>query len=40
VTTEAEQWNHNIHYHQLFLDSIPAGARAERAFSFLRNRSP
>jgi len=28
VTTESERWNHNIHYHRLILDSVPAGARA------------
>jgi len=27
VTTESERWNHNIHYHRLILDSVPAGAR-------------
>jgi 2-polyprenyl-3-methyl-5-hydroxy-6-metoxy-1,4-benzoquinol methylase len=27
VISEAERWNHNIHYHRLILDSVPAGAR-------------
>jgi len=27
VTTDHGRWNHNIHYHRLILDSVPAGAR-------------
>ncbi|WP_243730629.1 methionine biosynthesis protein MetW [Nesterenkonia salmonea] len=22
-----QRWNHNIHYHRLILDAVPAGAR-------------
>ncbi|MDQ6782291.1 MAG: methionine biosynthesis protein MetW [Actinomycetota bacterium] len=27
MISESERWNHNIHYHRLILDSVPAGAR-------------
>ncbi|MDN5760352.1 MAG: class I SAM-dependent methyltransferase, partial [Tomitella sp.] len=27
MTTEAERWNHNIHYHRLVLDAVPLDAK-------------
>ena len=27
MISEDERWNHNIHYHRLILDSVPAEAR-------------
>ena len=27
VTDDSARWNHNVHYHRLVLDSVPAGAR-------------
>lgn len=28
MESSARQWNHNIHYHRLILDAVPAGARS------------
>jgi 2-polyprenyl-3-methyl-5-hydroxy-6-metoxy-1,4-benzoquinol methylase len=27
VRPDGERWNHNLHYHRLILDAVPAGAR-------------
>lgn len=27
MVAESKRWNHNIHYHRLILDAVPAGAR-------------